>query len=119
MDLHRTTADRNQEFADMFEANNAFGMGMLLCELHEQEWRMWLLGSPDSVYKDELPELRKQYLALREKIKKGCEQYNQSFEEVYQQRDQITKLNAQKGVPFFDDEGFPIGGFPEDFKKKG
>jgi hypothetical protein len=113
MSLRKATADRNQEFVDAFSANDSFGMMMLLCELYEQEWRMWLLGSPDSVYKDELPEFRKQYLALRQKIKAGCDQYDISFEDVYRQRDEITMLNAQKGVPFFDDEGFPIGGFPD------
>lgn len=113
MDLKKATLDRNKAFVEAFSPTDTFGLGILLCELYQQEWRMWLIGSLDSVYKEELPNFRREYVALRKKIKDGCEQYEQSFEEIYQQRDQITKLNAQKGVPFFDDDGFPIGGFPD------
>lgn len=113
MDLKKATIERNKAFVDSFSPTDAFGLGMLLVELYQQEWRMWLLGSPDSVYKDELPKFRKEYLALRQKIRDGCEQYDESFEELYQRRDEFVKLNAEKNVPFFDDEGFPIGGFPD------
>jgi hypothetical protein len=114
MNLRKATTDRNQQFVDMFSTNDTMGFMMLLCELYEQEWRMWLVGSSD--YKLDLPELRRQYLALRKKIKDGCNQHEIPFEDVYKQRDEIVTLNAQKGVPFFDDEGFPVGGFPDESK---
>ncbi len=101
-DLRDATVSRDQQFVEMYSDC----LPMLLCELFEQERRLWLLSMPDSAYKDEVPGLRKMYLELRARVKELC---GDEFEKTYKEEhaDSCCEVNG-KHPPMFDDEGFVI-----------